>query len=718
MKKNFLLLFILFFVLGCYAEELKVGLALSGGGARGLAHIGLLKVIDEVGLEIDYIAGTSFGGLVGAMYSLGYSPAEMEELFLRFDLRHQISDKVERKALFMEEKRWSDYGAINIKIDEDLSLNMPASIISGNNMLKQLAKHLNRGIYYPTFDDFPIPFRCNATNLLTGERVEFKEGNLIDVVRASMAFPTLLEPFDVDGGVYVDGGIKDNLPVQSLLDMGANFVIANKASTPMKPIDQCQDFMSILNQSININMNVWVEEAIAKTDLLIVPSLKEYKNSSFSAIKDLIRLGEEEARKHIPELQRLKALQGKRENNRTVYKFPHRILLNDITVSGNSLIHSSKVKLYSGLETGNYYTLNEVLEATQKCYNTQYFVWVYPKLTYHDGGYSVEIATKERSRSYLGIDATYNSTHDLVARFTVTMNNVVQKNSKLINTLQLGGVNSYIIDYVKNFGNLYGSYYHVFPLIEESRLYNYNFEGRKSNRIKKLEYGLSLGIGFFLKDILVSEGFIYASHYNLYQDVAELELPQEKFKSIGAGFKVYHESVDDLYFPGRGSRMMVKYQHGWDEPYSDEGFEKIYVDLFKAFKINNNFSLQVGVEGGVLKNSKLGILFCPFQMGGIDSFSGLDEHSLNSEAFQINRIGLLYNYKNRYFVNISTQFLYEGSLKVEGGFESFDRIYDVTLGYKTPLGPLRLAVASDFNKTTNYFLSFGFTKDMFKFSRN
>lgn len=717
MKKTCTLLVILFVILWCSAEDLKIGLALSGGGARGLAHIGLLKVIDEVGLELDYIAGTSFGALIGAMYSLGYSPTEIEEIFLNFDLRTQISDKVKRKSLFIEEKRWSDYGAINIKIDDTLSLNMPVSIISGNNMLNNLAKYLNRGIYYETFDDYPIPFRCNATNLISGERVEFKEGNLIDVVRASMAFPTLLEPFEVEGESYIDGGIKDNLPVQSLLNMGADYLIAHKAGTPMKPLDHLQDFMSILNQSININMNVWVEEAIAKTDLLIVPDLNNYKNSSFSAITHLIKLGEEEARKHIPELQRLKAQQDKVRCNKIIYEFPHKIFLNDITVSGNDLIHSTKIKSYSGLESNNYYTFDEILESTKKCYNTQHFVWVYPKLSYNLGEYNLEIATKEISRNFLGVDATYDSNNDLVTRLSVTMNNVIQKNSKLINTLQLGGINSFVVDYVKNFGNQYGAYYHVFPMIEESKSYNY-FEGQKSNRIKKLEFGLNLGIGFFLKDFLVAEGFVYASHYHIYQDIAESGLPQDKYKSIGTGIKLYHESVDDLYFPSRGSLTMVKYQRAWDTPYSDDSFEKIYVDLFKAFRINNKLSLQLSVEGGVTKNSTLGIIFCPFLIGGIDSFTGLDQHSLKSEAYQIHRVGLLYNYEQRYFVNLSTQFLYEGDWDVSGNSDSFTRIHDVTLGYKTPLGPLRITVATDFETNFNYFLSFGFTKDMFKFSRN
>jgi NTE family protein len=382
---------------------------------------------------------------------------------LKFDFRSQINDSINRRDLFIEEKRWLEYGALNFNIDKDLSLNIPMSILSGNNMLQKLSKYLSRGMYYKTFDEYPIPFRSNATNLTTGESVTFTEGNIIDVVRASMAFPTLLEPFEVNGELFVDGGVKDNLPVAALTDMGANYIIANKVSTPLKGKDECQDFITILNQTNNINMNVWVEEAVSKSNLVIVPELNSYNNSSFDDMEDIIRLGEEKARENIAELIRLKSIQGEKKKQKHVFIIPDHFLLNSITTSGNNVIHSTKIKLYSGLKDDSYYTYNEILEASKKCYNTKYFYWVYPKLSYDDGQYNLEIVVKEKEKIFFSIDVVYDTSDDLVARLTTTMNNVVQKNSKLIGSFQLGGVNSLVFDYVKNFGDLYGAYYHVFP---------------------------------------------------------------------------------------------------------------------------------------------------------------------------------------------------------------------------------------------------------------
>jgi len=720
MKRFAFILLFLLIILSNQAEDLKVGLALSGGGARGLAHIGLLKVIDEVGLDIDYISGTSFGALIGAMYSLGYTGEEIEAIFLKFDFRSQISDSISRRDLAIEEKRWLDYGAANFMIDEDLTIDIPMSILAGNNMLQKLAKYLNRAVYYDNFDEFPIPFRCIATNLTTGESVTFSQGNLIDVVRASMAFPTLLEPFEVNGALYVDGGIKENLPVQPLLDMGANYVIANKVNTPLKSKNECQDFIAVLNQTININMNVWVEEAVKKSNLVIAPDLNNYNNASFSDMEKIIKIGEETARENIAELQRLKSLQSKRVKAKQVYKIPNKLFIKEITTTGNHIIHSSKIKLFAGLSNNNYYTYDEILEASMKCYNTKYFHWVYPKLSYQEGEYNLELNTKEKGRSFVSFDAIYDTSNDLIGRMTTTFNNVLQKNSKLIASLELGGKNSLTFDYVKNFGDLYGAYYQVLPYLEEIKLYYYDLDDYKSNRIKKLEYGLNLGVGFFIKDILVGEGYFFGFKSNRYQDVAEIDSLQKRFKSFGVGVKAYHESLDDLYFPTSGNKLMISYQKSLESPFTDETYEKGYLDLFKAFPLHRSLSLQAGVELGLFRNTNTSapIIFSPFEIGGIDSFTGMDKHGLKEESFQINRLGLLYNYQNRYFVNVGGQLLYKGEIKEPGESFTSKKVIDLSLGYKTPIGPLRFTISHNLKSKINLYLAFGFTKDMFKFSRN
>jgi outer membrane protein assembly factor BamA len=208
---------------------------------------------------------------------------------------------------------------------------------------------------------------------------------------------------------------------------------------------------------------------------------------------------------------------------------------------------------------------------------------------------------------------------------------------------------------------------------------------------------------------------VFGFRSNLYQDVAELELPQRKFKAFGVGAKAYHENIDDLYFPSKGNRVMISYQKSFAGVFSDESYEKTYLDLFNTVPLNSSLSVQASMEAGMFRNVNLGILFSPFQIGGIDSYTGMEKHRHNYEVFQNYRVGLLYNYEKRYFINVSGQILYKGDL-IDFGEPS--KVIDLTLGYKFPIGPLRMTISYDLESKINYFLSFGYTKDMFKFSRH
>ncbi|OQY38608.1 MAG: hypothetical protein B6226_03395, partial [Candidatus Cloacimonetes bacterium 4572_65] len=660
MKKLLLLFVAVIFLFSLSADELddlKVGLALSGGGARGFVHIGLLKVIDEIGLNIDYISGTSFGAVVGSMYALGYSAKEIESAFLDRDFMSVISDKVSRKDLYIEEKRWLDYGSASLKINKDLSINMPLSILSGNNILLFLTEYLSSSIYYDEFKDFPIPFKCVATNLITGESKEFSDGYLIDAVRSSMAFPSLLEPFEVDDNIYVDGGIRANLPVETLLGMGANYVIADKANSPLRTKENVKDLISVLDQTININMSLWVDEAVKKSDLVITPDITGYNTMSFDKIKELIEIGEDAARVHIEDLYKLVALQNdKLRYTKKRYSIPKSIRLNKIYVKGNEHLSSRKIRTLSGLVKGESYTLNEIIAGVKQCHNSKLFYWAYPKLVYKDGLYNLHILTKEKGKGYLNLDIIYSSSDDLVVGLSTTLDNYVQKNSKLIANLKMGGKNSFIIDYVKNFGSFYGGYYRIFPYIEEKKILNYDSENNsKLNRINNLQVGGNIGVGFFLRDILVGEGYFYSYRNYAYDDISAFETEYKDFNSTGLGVKLYGESIDDLYFPTKGCQYLIKYQYSFKDFLSDSEYKKVEANIFKSFYLNKHFSLNFSLETGYIYYDDDCAIYKSFEVGGLDSFTGYELSNIKSSAYHIPEVGVQYNFDKKFFVTLERQ---------------------------------------------------------------
>lgn len=717
MIKKVIFFFIICYVSFAQTEDMKIGVALSGGGARGFVHIGFLKVIDEVGLKIDCISGTSFGALIGSMYSLGYSAKEIEEIFLKHDYDKLLDDTVYREDQSMYSKRWLDYYFSSLAINEKFEVDIPMSFLGGNNLLHSLVQNLSASIYYDSFDDFPIPFRCVGTNLETGEETIFHDGYLIDAVRASMAFPGALEPFEVDGNLYVDGGVRNNLPVNAILDMGADYIISNKANTPLRDKENCKDMLEILNQTVNINMELWVKDAEENSDLVIAPEIDNYKSTDFKEVKQLIKLGEEEARKHIKLFQKLASNQKKHQEKVHSRYLPKKMLIEKIYCSNNDRYYDSEIKTYSLLKSNRRYSLDEIISGSQRCFNTKHFSWVYPKIHYNNGHYTLELKVKEKPVTTLDIGFSYTHEKNITFSFSNTLDNYLQKKSKLITNVRIGASNAIATDYVKNWGERYGVYYRAFINISENSLYDVNYDNKIANKTKLFDYGTTLGTGFFLNDIFVGEFYVFSSKKSIYQDIAELNLPYHKFENYGFGFKLYRETVDDLYLPTRGCVVYFKARHSYDDYLFESSSDRYNGEFSFAIPLSDRFSIIGKTEGGYIKNSEYSKIFEPFEIGGVDSFISDKPHSVSEDAYQCNEIGIRYNIEKKHFVTFRFQEIVTGGYKQFYEMRNPYRSFDISYGYKSLLGPLRTYISCDENFNFNYGFAIGFTKDMFKFSR-
>ena len=222
----------------------KVGLVLSGGGAKGAAHIGVLKYIEDAGIPIDYIAGTSMGSIVGGMYALGYTPDEIMEIISEVDWDTLISNKVERKKISYKSKYEESTQNVTIPFsvgtdEEELQSksfknSLPTGIVSGDNVIN-LFNALSVGYSDPVdFNGLPVPFLCIATNMLSGKADILDSGIFSKSLRASMAIPILFDPVRIDDTLYADGGLLNNFPAEQCRAMGADYVIGVSMSTGLE----------------------------------------------------------------------------------------------------------------------------------------------------------------------------------------------------------------------------------------------------------------------------------------------------------------------------------------------------------------------------------------------------------------------------------------------------------------------------------------------------
>ncbi|HET9047275.1 MAG TPA: patatin-like phospholipase family protein, partial [Casimicrobiaceae bacterium] len=283
------------------AKRPKVCLVLSGGGARGLAHIGVLKVLDELRVPIDCIAATSMGAIVGGLSASGMSPLEMQERLAKVDWSSLFSDSPPRRDLDIRRKIEDARFPIPLEFGfSDGGVHLAKGAIAGGNLELYLHELTRRADALPNFDRLPTPFRAVATNMVTGEKHVFDSGPLYVALRASMSVPGLFTPMEVDNQIFGDGGLVDNLPVDIVRQMGADVIIAVNIGTPLMSAEQLQSIVGLTAQSLNIltQQNVRASIAVLRQGphVLISPELGKLTFADFSSATKLVELGESAAR--------------------------------------------------------------------------------------------------------------------------------------------------------------------------------------------------------------------------------------------------------------------------------------------------------------------------------------------------------------------------------------------------------------------------------------
>ena len=279
----------------------RIGVVLSGGGARGLTHIGVLKVLEELHVPIDYITATSMGSIVGGLYASGMSAAQMERLVTSLDWPTFFSDQPPRRELSVRRKREDAVFTIPLELGfEDLSVKLSTGALTGQNLELLLHGLTWRDDDIGSFDNLPIPFRCVSTNLVDGRELVFDRGPLYLAMRGSMSVPGIFAPLDLDGRMLGDGGLVKNLPVDIVKAMGAEVVIAINIGTPLMTRAQLSSFLGVAEQSINIltEQNVRAQRALLDLprDVLIEPDLGDLSSADFNKGVEFIALGEKAAR--------------------------------------------------------------------------------------------------------------------------------------------------------------------------------------------------------------------------------------------------------------------------------------------------------------------------------------------------------------------------------------------------------------------------------------
>jgi len=290
-------------------ERPKVGVVLSGGGAKGIAHIGALKVIEDAGVKIDYIGGTSMGAIVGAMYASGYTARELDSMFMRTNFLELIQDDFPRGAKSFYEKEDTERYAVTLPFN-DLKISVPQAISGGQKIYGELVKLLYHVRKIEDFSELPIPFVCVATNVETGEKILLDEGYLPEAIMASGTLPSLFEPAELDGAILIDGGVLNNYPIDEVRAMGADIIIGVDVQHGLRDREDLESATDILLQINNFRTVKDMVSKSAETDIYIRPDMQDYTVIDFERKLEIMQLGEAAAIGKADRLKKLAADQG------------------------------------------------------------------------------------------------------------------------------------------------------------------------------------------------------------------------------------------------------------------------------------------------------------------------------------------------------------------------------------------------------------------------
>lgn len=369
-------------------QHKKIGLVLAGGGAKGMAHIGVLKVIEESGIPIDYITGTSIGALIGALYSIGYSASELDSLVRTQDWNTLLSDRISWKDRSQFYKMYGNVYSISLPLGVNRgkskrSIEIPAGFIKGQN-ISNLFSELTMGYHsHISFDSLPIPFACVATNISTGKPYIFREGILLDAMRASMSIPGAFEPVKYkDSLLLVDGGVVNNFPVDIAKEMGADILIGIDLDNGFKEREKINNVIDILEQ---LNEMLGYESYTKNKELLdlhIHPDLKEYSIASFTneAIDTMIAIGERCARANWGRLIELKKQAGYSPNSQDSPPHIHKL-------NSTDMLMIRKIE-YHGAEDGDKRWIQKIMKLSDSSLISPENIQQAIKKIYATGNYS------------------------------------------------------------------------------------------------------------------------------------------------------------------------------------------------------------------------------------------------------------------------------------------------------------------------------------------
>ncbi len=681
----------------------KIGLALGGGGAKGAAHIGVLKVLEELRIPIDCIAGTSMGAIVGSLYASGMSAAEIEEVLTTVDWDDLFTDNPPRKDIDFRRKQ------------EDLTYLSKISVGIKNRKValpKALTAGQKIGIFFQTlmspvsgitdFDKLPIPYRAVAADLETGEMVVIRSGSLADAARASMSVPGVFPPAEVNGRYLTDGGIVRNLPVDVVREMCADIVIAVDVGKPLPKRDKLGSPIAIMNQMIGIMINQNVNrqiDSLGEKDVFIRPELGTIVSADFERGKEAAERGEKAARVKENELKQYAVS----EEEYALFLAKHQrkdistIKVGSVTVEGLDKVPPEAVASKLKIKPGDELDAKTLRDDVGLIYGMGEFERVDLEIKPSGDAYDITLRPQEKSwgpnylRAGINLESDFDGESDYNIGVDYTMRWINRLGAEWKNQLQIGSTKAIFSEFYQPLVS--SRLFFVAPHIEWGQddvdVYSGNdiiaeyrlrmFEGGIDFGIQPWNYG-EIRIGYragILKPKLKKGSF----------DITDDRIDRGAFT-----VQIIADQLDNVNFPHKGYFGAINVYSSLKDVGADDNYNKFDVSFLKAFTYKKYTILGSARFGSYIGNKIP--YYDEFTLGGFFGLSGLHQNQLRGQRVGLGSLIAYWNASQ----SLLGSFYLGGSLETGNVWDKGEDIEfnnlrlagSFFIGYETPFGPLYL----------------------------
>lgn len=705
----------------------SVGLVMSGGGAKGFAYIGLLKVIQEAGLRIDYIGGTSIGSIMAGFYAIGYDPDSIAKIIRSQNWDAIMQDKISRKYISFEEKEFGEKFIVSLPI-KNKKISLSASLFQGQNVNLMLNKYFSPAYNITNFNDLQTPFLCIGTNLLTGEAVLIDKGYLPMAIRSSMSIPGYFSPSIYNGDYLVDGGVVDNYPVKQVKEMGAKIIVGlDVQSGLIKNIDKLNTITSVLNQIIGYYGVAANEEGYKLTNYYI-PIKMQFGMMNFNDYDSIIAIGEKVGRMHFDELKSLADSLNAIEF-RPIKKYDTKpldsVFVNKVIFRGYEKMPKNYFKNFFLENENSYIPFDKIEKNINLMYGSGFFEHVFYKFEQENDNNNLILDIKEADPGYLSGGLHYDSDYLGSLFLNGIFRNVFGKRSKLFTELVLGSNPRLKALYMIDNGNKPG-----FGV--EIDMFSFDFDDFekdiKINSYNFTNYKTSVFVNSVFKNLYrFRAGFEY-EYFRFKQKIGIDTIFNEfqKFSSYGTFFvSLNADTRNKSLFPTKGFTSEIKFEYVM--PLSQNVLKELFTNSGIAYmkyehylKLSNKLVLNPGFFAGVtMKQDEVVPVQHLFAAGGLNpnnyigtcvDFTGL--HFIQSYGYYmgIARMKLRYNFVKKMYLTLRTDAgVNEMEIRDVYKTENFAFGYGMTCSYDSFIGPIELSVmGSNLNSDVMLFLNLGF----------